>query len=63
MDMFTTLDKIWFGICGIIVAICLSWLTYVYMEYRVVGMQNVDYSDIPTWSWKPVFTKVGGSDG
>lgn len=61
--MYTTLDKIWFTICGLIVAACLSWLTYVYMEYRVVGIQKVDYTDIPTWTWKPVFNKVGGSDG
>ena len=61
--MFTTLDKIWFMICGMIVAISLIWVTHIYFEYRVIMMQKVDYSNIPTWSWKPVINKIGGSDG
>jgi len=61
--MFTTLDKIWFMICGMIVAISLIWVTHIYFEYRVIMMQKVDYSNIPTWSWKPVINKIGGGDG
>lgn len=67
--MFNTLDKIYFGLCGIIVAIAMSWLTYVYMEYRVVNMRwEEDFGgktpaeiwDIPTWNWKPVINKLEG---
>jgi hypothetical protein len=61
--MFTTLDKVWFGFCGLLAASMLIWLTHTYFEYRVVMMQKVDYSNIPTWSWKPVFNKIGGHDG
>tara|TARA_A200000159_G_C7238951_1_gene303662 strand:- start:413 stop:598 length:186 start_codon:yes stop_codon:yes gene_type:complete len=61
--MFTTLDKVWFGFCGLLVASVLIWLTHTYFEYRVVMMQKVDYSNIPTWSWKPIFNKIGGHDG
>ena len=61
--MFTTLDKVWFGFYGLLVASVLIWLTHTYFEYRVVMMQKVDYSNIPTWSWKPIFNKIGGHDG
>ncbi len=59
----TTLDKIWFAFLGVVVAGLLIWLTHTYYEYRVIMMQKVDYSDIPTWSWKPVFNKIGGDNG
>jgi len=58
--MFYTLDKFWFGVCGMIVAACFIWVTYIYFEYRVDGMIRADYRDIPTWSWKPVFNKING---
>jgi len=58
--MFTRLDKIWFGICGVFVAACMIWVTYIYFEYRVDGMARVDYRDIPTWTWKPVTNKING---
>ena len=61
--MFTTLDKIYFALCGMLVAASLIWLTHTYMEYRVIMMKKVDYSDVPTWSWKPVFNKIGGDNG
>jgi len=60
--MFTTLDKIWFSICGMIMAISLIWVTHIYFEYRVDGMARADYRDIPTWTWKPVFNKLNGGD-
>jgi hypothetical protein len=60
--MFTTLDKVYFALCGIIMAAAMIWVTHVYFEYRVSGMARADYRDIPTWSWKPVFNKLNGDD-
>ncbi len=59
----TTLDKICFWCLGVVVAGLLIWLKHTYYEYRVIMMQKVDYSDIPTWSWKPIFNKIGDDDG
>jgi peptidoglycan/LPS O-acetylase OafA/YrhL len=65
--IFTTTDKIYMLLCGLIVAIAISWVTYVYFEYRVVNMKWTaehgskspsEFWDIPTWNWKPVFNKL-----
>lgn len=64
---FGTWDKIWMLGCGLIVAACITWVTYVYFEYRVVNMawkeagyhkmSPEQFWDIPTATWKPVFDK------
>ena len=66
---FTKFQKLYLLMCGLIVAIALSWVTYVYMEYRVVNMQWEEKFggmtpsqiwDIPTANWKPIINKFNG---
>ena len=39
MNIFTKRDKIYFLICGIIIALCVVYVNHIYWEYRVVNAQ------------------------
>ena len=68
--VFSTTDKIYMFFMGLVIAACITWVTYVYFEYRVVNMawQDAGYDkmtpeqfwDIPTANWKPIYEAFKG---
>lgn len=67
---YSLFDKTWMLLMGLLVAASISWVTYVYFEYRVVNMAwkeagfdkmtPAEFWDIPTWNWKPIHDKFAG---
>lgn len=62
-DLYSKKEKIYFLICGILIALGLSITTYFYFKSRVISMQweqsfttpKEYWSKVPKWEWKPVF--------
>jgi len=59
---FTKAQKLYMLGCGILVALALTWVTYLYFEYRVINQKWAEtittpqeyWSVVPKWEWKPV---------
>ena len=60
--MFTPAQKIYFLFCGIVVALCISYVTYLAYDYRIENkfvetISTKDYwAEDPKWECKHVFT-------
>ena len=47
---FTKGQKIYMLICGIIIALCFAWVTYIYFEYRAVNAEwNATFTSTETF--------------
>ena len=61
--VYSKTEKLYFLICGIIVAVCVSYVTHLYFEYRVVNATWETtfvspaqfWNEVPEWEWKQVF--------
>jgi hypothetical protein len=61
--MFTKLQKMYFLGCGILVALCMTYITFLYFEYRVVNATwettfvspAAFWDEVPDWKWEPIF--------
>jgi hypothetical protein len=61
--IFNKKEKAYFLFCGILVAMCLTYVTYLYFEYRVVNgtwettfvSPTAFWDEVPEWKWKKVF--------
>ena len=62
---YTPLEKVYFLICGIIIALSVAYITHLYFEYRVVNatwettfVSPAEFWDeVPEWKWKEVFNE------
>ena len=62
---YTPLEKVYFLICGIIIALSVAYITHLYFEYRVVNatwettfVSPAEFWDeVPDWRWKEVFNE------
>jgi hypothetical protein len=60
---WSPLEKLYFFICGLIIAMGVIYITHLYFEYRVVNATwetvfvspEVFWQQVPDWSWEPVF--------
>lgn len=61
--IFTPMQKLYMLVCGIIICLAISYITFLYFEYRLVnGAWNTTFvspkefwSAVPEWEWKPIF--------
>jgi len=44
-NLYSTKEKIYFSICGLIITLCLVWVTHIAFEYRQANAE-----------WNKVFT-------
>jgi len=59
-------EKAYILVCGILVALCVAYITHLYWEYRVVNatwettfVSPADFwNEVPEWEWKPVFQET-----
>lgn len=67
---FNKKEKLYFIVCGLLIAFSIIWVVNVYMEYRVVQlsweekgfheMSPSQFWDIPTANFKPIINKLSG---
>jgi hypothetical protein len=61
-ELYSRKEKIYFLICGLIIALSIVWVTHLFFETRVERMAwdqefttPEDYwSKVPRWEWKKV---------
>ena len=64
---FNKKEKAYFSLCGLIIALCVVWITHLYFEYRVVNATwettfvspTAFWDEVPEWKWKKVFSDGG----
>jgi hypothetical protein len=62
---YTPLQKVYFLVCGIIVALTVAYITHLYFEYRVVNATwettfvspAAFWEEVPEWKWQPIFVE------
>lgn len=60
--LLSPLDKTYIVICGIITALAISYVTFLYFEYRVTNnlwettfvSPEQFWAEVPRWEWKTV---------
>lgn len=60
--------KLYMLCCGILIALTVSYVTYLYFEYRVVNATwettfvspAAFWDEVPEWKWKEVFNDKSG---
>ena len=58
--------KAYYLLSGLIIALCVVWITHLYFEYRVVNATwettfvspTEFWNEVPGWEWKPVFKET-----
>jgi peptidoglycan/LPS O-acetylase OafA/YrhL len=59
-ELYSTKEKIYFFACGLIIALSIAWVTYLFFETRVERMAwdsefttpSEFWSEVPKWEWK-----------
>ena len=63
---FTPLEKAYIIACGMIVALGICYITFLYYEYRVVNNLWTEtfvspkeyWAEVPNWEWRPIWQKT-----
>jgi peptidoglycan/LPS O-acetylase OafA/YrhL len=66
--IFSPLQKLYIFACGLVIALGISYITYLYFEYRVEHAlwqttfvsPTEFWAQVPEWKWKPVFEEFKG---
>lgn len=61
--VFTKTQKLYMLFCGILIALSVSYITFLYWEYRVVNATwettfvspAAFWDEVPEWEWRTVF--------
>jgi len=50
-NLYSTKEKIYFSICGLIITLCLVWVTHITFEYRQVRAEWNETFTTPEEFW------------
>jgi len=50
-NLYSTKEKIYFSICGLIITLCLVWVTHIAFEYRQVRAEWNETFTTPEEFW------------
>jgi len=61
-ELYSTKEKIYMLICGLIIALGIVYTTYIYFETRAINNEwhqtfttpKEFWSKVPKWEWRPV---------
>jgi len=51
-NLYSTKEKIYFSICGLIITLCLVWVTHITFEYRQVRAEWNETFTTPKAYWE-----------
>lgn len=63
-ELYSTLEKLYIFVCGLIIALGIIYTTYIYFEARHINNEwqqsfttpKEFWASVPKWEWKPVIT-------